>query len=317
LSRRVPWLCFSLPVIFPDKLLCSPPVFTAFPFCFTKFNNQNQSNFCGLLAFPFLFLLFQPLKPLETYNRCKKTIQNHLDTHRNSHLVGLVNNAGIWDATTLELISLDRIRKTFEVNTLGPVRVTKAFTPLLRQAAKAGQGPRILFITSGISSLHGVAHYAPYNCTKRATGAFADNFRNELGMFGISVSVIEPGYFKTALSDLTLSTWKDTVRELSDRDDEVAKAYVKQIEKNVRVVSGVGAAGAEILSDTVEKAMKTARPVAFFVLPCCTFLCFLFLFFYSLFLLMNRKRGIGHLWMSVRAQPSTRCFPTVPMIFCC
>src|SRR5213080_969422 len=57
------------------------------------------------------------------------------------HLDVLVNNAGIivdGDAAILE-ISDDLLRKTLETNTLGPLRLTRAFTPLLRKS----KAPRV------------------------------------------------------------------------------------------------------------------------------------------------------------------------------
>src|SRR5262249_758464 len=63
------------------------------------------------------------------------------------HLDVLVNNAGIivdGDNAILE-IKDDLFRKTLETNTLGPLRVTRAFTPLLRKS----KAPRVINVSSG------------------------------------------------------------------------------------------------------------------------------------------------------------------------
>src|SRR5437868_12669786 len=47
-------------------------------------------------------------------------------------LAGLVNNAGISVAAPMELVPLDELRRQMEVNFIGPVAVTQAFLPLIR-----------------------------------------------------------------------------------------------------------------------------------------------------------------------------------------
>ena len=74
-------------------------------------------------------------------------IEDHLDV--------LVNNAGIivdGDNAILE-ISDDLFRKTLETNTLGALRVTRAFAPLLRKS----KAPRVINVPSGGGQLTGGA----------------------------------------------------------------------------------------------------------------------------------------------------------------
>src|SRR5262245_64060142 len=69
------------------------------------------------------------------------------------HLDVLVNNAGIivdGDNAILE-ISGDLFRKTLETNTMGPLRVTRAFKPLLRKS----KAPRVINVSSGGGKLTG------------------------------------------------------------------------------------------------------------------------------------------------------------------
>lgn len=49
-------------------------------------------------------------------------------------LIGLVNNAGVSHRLPLELDSLTRIQKLYDVNVFGVYRVTSAFLPLIREA---------------------------------------------------------------------------------------------------------------------------------------------------------------------------------------
>jgi len=71
------------------------------------------------------------------------------------HLDVLVNNAGIvadGDEAILE-VSDDLLRQTWETNTLGALRVTRAFAPLLRK----GKTPRVINVSSGSGQLTGGA----------------------------------------------------------------------------------------------------------------------------------------------------------------
>lgn len=46
----------------------------------------------------------------------------------------MVNNAGIAAFTEIEWCPLAEFRRVYEVNSLGPIRVTKTFLPMLRQS---------------------------------------------------------------------------------------------------------------------------------------------------------------------------------------
>src|SRR2546423_7469604 len=85
-------------------------------------------------------------------------IEDHLDV--------LVNNAGIivdGDSAILE-ISDDLFRNTLETNTLGALRVTRAFAPLLRKS----KAPRVINVSSGGGQLTGGADgWAPAYCISK------------------------------------------------------------------------------------------------------------------------------------------------------
>ena len=82
------------------------------------------------------------------------------------HLDVLVNNAGIivdGDDAILE-ISDDLLKKTLETNTLGPLRVTRAFVHLLRKS----KAPRVMNVSSGGGQLTGGADgWAPAYCISK------------------------------------------------------------------------------------------------------------------------------------------------------
>jgi NAD(P)-dependent dehydrogenase (short-subunit alcohol dehydrogenase family) len=116
-------------------------------------------------------------------------IEDHLDV--------LVNNAGIivdGDNAILE-ISDDLFRKTLETNTLGPLRVTRAFLPLLRKS----KAPRVINVSSGGGQLTGGADgWAPAYCiSKTALNGVTVQLAAVLPKF--AVNSICPGWVRTEM----------------------------------------------------------------------------------------------------------------------
>jgi NAD(P)-dependent dehydrogenase (short-subunit alcohol dehydrogenase family) len=109
-------------------------------------------------------------------------------------LCGLVNNAGV--ATLGPLIETDigELQWLFDVNVYGVYRVTQAFAPLIIEAKG-----RII----NISSISGVLEWPMgglYTMSKHAIEAYSDTLALEMDRFGVKVSAIEPGNFKSDIS---------------------------------------------------------------------------------------------------------------------
>jgi NAD(P)-dependent dehydrogenase (short-subunit alcohol dehydrogenase family) len=111
------------------------------------------------------------------------------------HLDVLVNNAGIildGDNAILE-ISDDLLRKTLETNTLGALRVTRAFVPLLRNS----KAPRVINVSSGGGQLTGGADgWSPAYCiSKTALNSLTLQLATALPKF--AVNSVCPGWVRT------------------------------------------------------------------------------------------------------------------------
>lgn len=113
----------------------------------------------------------------------------------------LINNAGVsggdlFSAQSLDNISMDDMRKTFEVNTLGPLRVTKALKNQL-----VSPGGKVVTISTGIGSIADNTSGGMY--AYRASKAAANMVSKSLAMDlkkkdkGISVAAIAPGFVAT------------------------------------------------------------------------------------------------------------------------
>jgi NADP-dependent 3-hydroxy acid dehydrogenase YdfG len=105
----------------------------------------------------------------------------------------LVNNAGgAFDGNTVAEADLDSWARTYEVNVLGTVRVTKALLPALR-ASGAGD---VLFVgsTAGLISYEGGASYT---AAKHGVHTLAETLRLELNGEPVRVIEIAPGMVRT------------------------------------------------------------------------------------------------------------------------
>ena len=109
----------------------------------------------------------------------------------------LINNAGVMGSHEgLEEIDLDRVRRTFEVNAIGPIRVTRAFVDLLM----AGERPRrIVNMTSLMGSIDdnrsGDAY--AYRMSKAALNMLTGRLAAELAGQGTIVVSMSPGWVAT------------------------------------------------------------------------------------------------------------------------
>ncbi len=115
----------------------------------------------------------------------------------------LVNNAGYGLAGAIEEVSDEQIRQQFETNLFGLLNVTRAVLPLLREQ-KSGH---ILNITSvgGQVSFPG---FGLYHGTKYAIEGISESLAKEVAGFGIKVTIIEPGAFKTDFASRSLARAK-------------------------------------------------------------------------------------------------------------
>ncbi|HEX6395987.1 MAG TPA: SDR family NAD(P)-dependent oxidoreductase [Steroidobacteraceae bacterium] len=137
-------------------------------------------------------------------------------------LHGLVNNAGVATPGPMMALSLEEFDLQMKVNVYGPVRMAKAFGPLLI----ASKG-RITNIGS-ISGILAAKDINTYSMTKHAMEAFTDSLAGELAPQGVIVNIVEPGNFN---SEIGASATKRTgeVSRFTDRKkykepDEVAAA---------------------------------------------------------------------------------------------
>eukprot|EP00055_Hartaetosiga_balthica_P018533 m.134718 g.134718 ORF g.134718 m.134718 type:complete len:318 (-) comp9689_c0_seq1:224-1177(-) len=167
-------------------------------------------------------------------------------------LFGLVNNAGISARVPLEGHDMERIRNMFEVNTFGLISVTQAFLPTLR----ANKG-RIVNIGS-VAGLVGMPGSSIYSATKFGLEGLTDALRRELHPLGVSVSIVEPAFVKTAIAG------KSTGQHSSFHwvSDEVKKVYNSFFETfdEKRLKGEELASTTDVTTEAITDALLNKRP---------------------------------------------------------
>jgi NAD(P)-dependent dehydrogenase (short-subunit alcohol dehydrogenase family) len=108
----------------------------------------------------------------------------------------LVNNAGILSVERLDELDYDAMRAQFEVNALGPLRVTSALRPLL------GNGSKVAIITSRMGSIadNTSGSMYGYRMSKAAVNIAGVSLAQDLRPDGISVALLHPGAVKTEMT---------------------------------------------------------------------------------------------------------------------
>ena len=106
----------------------------------------------------------------------------------------LINNAGVGFSQSAGLPPDDKAQAVFDVNLIGPWRMTAAALPALRESRG-----RVINVASGLA--HVTAPFAPAYCmSKRGLVAYSDALRLEHGD-AITVTTVYPGYIKTPIHD--------------------------------------------------------------------------------------------------------------------
>jgi NAD(P)-dependent dehydrogenase (short-subunit alcohol dehydrogenase family) len=135
-------------------------------------------------------------------------------------LHGVVNNAGVVGVAPMIEITDKELSYVFDVNLFGPIRITRAFSPLLLESKG-----RVV----NISSLNGTvanAMIGAYSMTKHGIEAYSDALSQELSRFGVRVSIIAPGNYGTEIGKNMLARM-DTSVVAGSRFEAQARATIR------------------------------------------------------------------------------------------
>ena len=156
----------------------------------------------------------------------------HSAVDRFGRVDALINNAGYGQMGPVELISPEDAQRQFAVNFHGPLVLTQALIPVMRNQG----GGRII----NVSSLGGRVAFPAggmYSSSKFALEALSDVLRMELAAFNIKVSVIEPGPVTTEFFGIAGEKVDLNVPELEKTIYRAAIQAIKEIEKQTAALA--------------------------------------------------------------------------------
>jgi NAD(P)-dependent dehydrogenase (short-subunit alcohol dehydrogenase family) len=166
----------------------------------------------------------------------------------------LVNNAGYSLSGAVETVSPEQLRRQFETNVFGLVRMCQLCLPGMR---RQGWG-RIV----NISSMGGRLTFpggGAYHGTKHAVEAFSDALRFEVAGFGVDVVVIEPGLITTRFGETAVGTIAEAADQggpYADFNAAVGKATARIYEGPMKRLGG----GPDAVARKIERAISARRP---------------------------------------------------------
>ncbi|HEV2923837.1 MAG TPA: SDR family NAD(P)-dependent oxidoreductase [Solirubrobacteraceae bacterium] len=169
----------------------------------------------------------------------------------------LVNNAGYSQSGAIETVPLDAVRRQFETNVFGLVRLTQLVLPRMR----AQRWGKIVNLGSmgGRLSFPGGGHY---HATKYAVEAISDALRFELRGFGIDVILLEPGLITTEFGETATASMTDVTSSDADpyaRFNATVGAVTKGAYDGPMRFLG---AGPERVARVIERSISRRRPPA-------------------------------------------------------
>jgi NAD(P)-dependent dehydrogenase (short-subunit alcohol dehydrogenase family) len=207
-------------------------------------------------------------------------------TTESGQIDALVNNAGYSQSGAAETLDVDDVRRQFETNVFGLLRLSQLVLPTMREQ---GDG-RIV----NISSMGGKLVFpggGAYHATKYAVEAFSDALRFEVAGFGIKVVIIEPGLitsnfdqaavgsmdldddgpygtFNQTVAGATSDIYKGPMRYFGGSPDAVAKVIEKVLEARrprprykVTASAKVALASRSLMTDRMwDRAMRSQFP---------------------------------------------------------
>ena len=165
----------------------------------------------------------------------------------------LINNAGYGQSGAVETVPMQKVRRQFETNVFGLVRMCQLVLPGMRRRGfgrivnLSSMGGRLSFPGGGI-----------YHASKYAVEAVSDALRFEVRGFGVGVVVIEPGLIRTGFAQTAVdSMGEDGSGPYAGFDAGVARATRDNYERGPLARLG---GGPEAVAETIERAISAARP---------------------------------------------------------
>lgn len=146
--------------------------------------------------------------PLDVTNEAQAKAAIDEATKRFGRIDVLVNNAGYSLLGNFEQMTTAEIQAQFATNFYGVVHLMQAALPVMRRQ-RSGHVINI----SSVAGVVGMKHCAAYAATKFALEGLSLSVASEVEKFGIRITVVEPGFFRTDFLDSSHVRWADKAIE--------------------------------------------------------------------------------------------------------
>ncbi len=148
----------------------------------------------------------------------------------------LVNNAGYGLGGGIEEPSEDQIRRQFETNVFGAIRVMREVLPIMRRQ-KSGH----ILNLSSIGGFRSIPSVGYYTATKFALEALSEALAGEIKHLGIKITIVEPGGFRTDFAGRSFEQPENRIAEYvtSERIDKIGEYDGKQDGDPVKAVAAM------------------------------------------------------------------------------
>jgi NAD(P)-dependent dehydrogenase (short-subunit alcohol dehydrogenase family) len=175
------------------------------------------------------------------------------EVEKDGPIGALVNNAGYSQSGAIETIPMESVRRQFETNVFGLMRMCQLVLPGMRGAGAgrivnlSSMGGKLTFPGGGV-----------YHATKHAVEALSDALRFEVKGFGIEVVIIEPGLIITEFGETATAS----IGAVEDHGPYAKfNADVGRITANAYAgpMARLGA-GPEAVAGKIAKALSAGRP---------------------------------------------------------
>ena len=175
------------------------------------------------------------------------------EVEKDGPIGALINNAGYSQSGAIETIPMDSVRRQFETNVFGLMRMCQLVLPSMRAAGSgrivnlSSMGGKLTFPGGGV-----------YHATKHAVEALSDALRFEVKEFGVDVVVIEPGLIVTEFGE----TAAGSLGEVADHgpydrfNADVARVTAEAYKGGMARFG----AGPEAVAGKIAKALTARRP---------------------------------------------------------
>ena len=181
--------------------------------------------------------------------RDKESVKRGVDgiVAREGRVDVVVCNAGMGIGGSLELATQEEIKLQMETNFMGCVNVCQSVLPHMRRQRSG----RIVNISS-IGGVMGLPYQGFYSASKFAIEGFSEALSAEVKGYGITVSIVEPGDFKTGFTASRHNS------QLTADDEDYGESFSRSL-KIIEKEENEGLAP-EVLAKTIEKIVNARRP---------------------------------------------------------